>query len=59
MSTADSGFGSHATAGSMISIQGQQERIEDYNESMIHYVHISIYYIIAGRLFLCGCYPLL
>jgi len=29
MGTADSGFGSHATAGSMISIQRQQERMRD------------------------------
>jgi len=59
MSIADSGFGSHATADSMIRIQKQQKRIRDFNESMIYYVYISVYYIIAGRLFLCGCYPLL
>jgi len=61
MSIADSGFGSHATAGSMISIRGQQERIRDVsrqgqqerirdvrisNESMIYQVYSSVYYII-------------
>jgi len=44
MGTADSGFGSRATPGSLIRIRGQQERIRDVkvsNESMIHQVYIS------------------